>query len=158
MSNRLDYWYRIKPMTLANLLFRPMQRSLQLVDNKAAMEAASPLENNTCPSIYHSWLIAGTGRRKRMSYDRSSLYQSVRLAQRKVLKDLDLVGIDYKLKEGAIQDYANWNCCHLAFSNHSCLWKVMHFGTMLQELLCLFVILLTLVLLHTSCQAFFCCF
>jgi hypothetical protein len=34
----------------------------------------------------------------------------------------------------------------------------MHFGTMLQELLCLFVILLTLVLLHTSCQAFFCFF
>jgi hypothetical protein len=63
-----------------------------------------------------------------MSYDRSSLYRSVRLAQCKVLKDLDLVGNDYKLKEGTIQDYANWNYCHLAFSNHSCVSKVMSFG------------------------------
>ena len=102
-----------QPVVQANAKESPTYRQ------QSAMEAASPLQNDTCPPIHHSMLMVGIGRRKRMSYGISSLYRSVRLAQRKVLKDLDLVGSDYKLKEGTIQDYANHhrNCYLWSFSN-----------------------------------------
>jgi hypothetical protein len=47
-----------------------------------------------------------TSRRHRKSYDRSSLRQSARLAQGRVLKDLGIVGNDGKFNEDAMQDYA----------------------------------------------------
>ena len=45
-----------------------------------------------------------TTRRRRKSYDKSSLRQSVCLARRSVLNDLGIIGKDGKLNDDALQD------------------------------------------------------
>ena len=58
-------------------------------------------------SSYASPLPLSTRKRcRRKSYDKSSLYQSVRLAQRGVLKDLGIARNDEKLNKDVVQIYA----------------------------------------------------
>ncbi|CAL5033467.1 unnamed protein product [Urochloa decumbens] len=48
-----------------------------------------------------------TARRRRKSYDTTSLRRSARLAQRGVLKDLGIIGSDGSINDDVIQDYAD---------------------------------------------------
>jgi hypothetical protein len=57
-----------------------------------------------CPPIHLPSPPAMKTRRRRKSYDKSSLRQSVRLARRSVLNDLGIVGKDGKLDDDAMQD------------------------------------------------------
>ena len=58
-----------------------------------------------CPPIYLSFTTCHDSKTRRCkSFDRSSLRQSVRLAQCGVLKDLGIDGKDGKLNEDAMQD------------------------------------------------------
>ncbi|KAG2560066.1 hypothetical protein PVAP13_8KG027200 [Panicum virgatum] len=52
-------------------------------------------------------LATSTARRRCKYYDKSSVRRSVRLAQRKTLKDLGIIANDGKLNEDAIQDCAD---------------------------------------------------
>ena len=52
-------------------------------------------------------LATSTARRRCKHYDKSSVRRSVRLAQRKALKDLGIIANDGKLNEDAIQDCAD---------------------------------------------------
>jgi hypothetical protein len=61
--------------------------------------------NVACPPIYLSFTTCHDSKtRRRKSFDRPSLRQSVRLAQCGVLKDLGIDGKDGKLNEDAMQD------------------------------------------------------
>ena len=64
-------------------------------------------EDLACPVMRPSSSPTTTTRRRRKAYDKSSLRRSARLAQCSVLKDLGIVGIDGKLNESAIEDYAD---------------------------------------------------
>ncbi|OEL28132.1 hypothetical protein BAE44_0010852, partial [Dichanthelium oligosanthes] len=64
-------------------------------------------EDLTCPPIDSPSTLTTTARRRRKFYDKSSLGRSACLAQRKVVKDLGMVGNDGKLNEDAIQNYAD---------------------------------------------------
>lgn len=61
-----------------------------------------------CPPIHPTSPPVTIARRRRKSYDRSSIRQSTRLAQRNVLKDLGIVGKDGKLDDSAIQDVVDY--------------------------------------------------
>ncbi|CAL4913821.1 unnamed protein product [Urochloa decumbens] len=73
--------------------------SVAIIAKKGEEPACLPL----CPPS----TLTTTARRRPKSYDRSSLRRSARLAQLSVLKDLGIVGNDGKLKDDAIQDYAD---------------------------------------------------
>jgi hypothetical protein len=80
-------------------------RSLQDPSSNAASSMATAMENDLiCPPIHPPSPLATHARRRRKTYDRSSLRRSGCIAQRKVLKDLDVVGKDGKLNESAMQD------------------------------------------------------
>ncbi|CAL5047255.1 unnamed protein product [Urochloa decumbens] len=64
-------------------------------------------EEPTCLPLCPSSPLTTTARRRPKSYDRSSLRRSAHLAQLSVLKDLGIVGNDGKLKDDAIQEYAD---------------------------------------------------
>ncbi|CAL5063876.1 unnamed protein product [Urochloa decumbens] len=64
-------------------------------------------EEPTCLPLCPPSPLTTTARRRPKSYDRSSLRRSARLAQLSVLKELGIVGNDGKLKDDAIQDYAD---------------------------------------------------
>ncbi|CAO2201178.1 unnamed protein product [Urochloa humidicola] len=68
---------------------------------------ASNGEDIGCPPIHSPSPLSMIARHRCKSYDRSSLRQSARLAQRSVLKDLSILGKDGKLNEKVIQDYAD---------------------------------------------------
>ncbi|TVU06906.1 hypothetical protein EJB05_46942, partial [Eragrostis curvula] len=62
---------------------------------------------SVCPPDHPPSPPTNKTRRRRKSYDRSSLRQSARLAQSKVLKELSFMGNDGKLDEDRIQEYAD---------------------------------------------------
>ena len=62
-----------------------------------------------CPPIYLSFTTCHNSKtHRRKSFDRSSLRQSVRLAQCGMLKDLGIDGKDGKLDEDAMQDVVDY--------------------------------------------------
>ena len=82
-------------------------------DEDPPIEAMSPLvatprkdEDLACPPMHPPSPLSTRTRRRRKSYDRSSLCRSVRLAQRGVLKDLGIARNDEKLNKDVVQIYA----------------------------------------------------
>ena len=82
----------------------------QLADGPSLKAMSSPSATTgkekdvPCPPVRSPSPPAVTARRRRKSYDRSSLRRSTRLAQRNVLNELGIVGKDGKLDDNAIQD------------------------------------------------------
>jgi hypothetical protein len=74
--------------------------------NAASSSMTTSMEEKdlTCPPIHPPTPSATPARRRRKPYDRASLHRSGCIVHRNVLKDLDVVGKDGKLNEGAIQD------------------------------------------------------
>ena len=78
---------------------------LQDPSSNAASSMAIAMENElTCPPIHLPSPSATPARRRRKSYDRSSLHRSGHITQRNVLKDLGVARKDGKLNESAMQD------------------------------------------------------
>lgn len=81
---------------------KEIPRLLKDPSSNATSSMAIAIENGLpCPPMHSP---SPPARRRRKSYDRSSLRRSGRIAQRSVLKDLGIVGNDRKLNESAIQD------------------------------------------------------
>ena len=82
----------------------------QLADGPSLKAMSSPSATTgkekdvSCPPVRSPSPPAVIARRRRKSYDRSSLRRSTRLAQHNVLNELGIVGKDGKLNDNAIQD------------------------------------------------------
>ncbi|OEL35380.1 hypothetical protein BAE44_0003601, partial [Dichanthelium oligosanthes] len=74
------------------------------VDTTGLFGPYSPMRHLAIPLSFASFMDACTTSK---SYDTSSLRRSSRIAQRKMLKGLSIIGKDRKLDEGIIQEYAN---------------------------------------------------
>ncbi|OEL36931.1 hypothetical protein BAE44_0002056 [Dichanthelium oligosanthes] len=72
------------------------------------LEALPPPDDTILPLSLRTPPSTITPRRKRKSYDKSSLRRSAHLAQRNILRNLGIIGNDGKFDEDAIQGYANY--------------------------------------------------